>query len=687
MKTGVPLIVYGEDGVGKSQMANRAAKELGLDVKQIIASNVILMQRDLRENLQVSVGREKGIEGLDCRDIPILDRYDAAVIFDNIVDLSLLEQIAGLKCKARIIATTVLKPPVWMEGFNSVELKRWGVESVRKFLGKDCGLRRGKGEDKNIYLPFALELASVYIQETGRGWSYVWENSGKAEVEYYAAELYMQLEKVKQFKTGFVCEALQLLKFSSLLCGESIRVEILVRLCEFDPRRTQEGLHCLERMRLIRLREDEVYICPKVQTAVRSKMVRAEILSCINVILCNAELMLEKIDIEPWKLRKGKDWRAHIEHILTGDHAETDSSDEVVWIRLRFFMLAGKYDFSSGEYISARGFFQQVKESARQSKFDRLRRDAMIGMARVLEVEKDNEGVRNEIAQIGEEWPRLAEEDPALQVDILIIASQAEENLGSYRQAEALLKQGLKLLDGNASLPQALSEEKKVYLFNGLGKIYYVRHWYMKAMNSYNNALSFCETTSGFKEAFVKHNKGYIWYRIGRFRNAEECFLGAMEIYQSVCLGEPTSDELDNLNALINLYTKMKGKEKALEQIWELEQQRMMEGGQQYRNAELFLYNNYSIYQYKKGNFEDALSILDRGIKICEQENNVNLNGIWIFLLANRAETLAKLGHPVAALENFDLAIKKSRGHGGSYLWIYWRRFLLWFKNTLLYRN
>lgn len=687
LKTGTTLIIYGEAGVGKSRMANRAAEELALDIRQIIASNAVLMQRDLRKNLQVSIGREKGIEGLGCYVDSLLDRTDIAVIFDNVTDLSLLEQIVGLKCKAQIIITTILKPPVWIKGFNSIELKRWGVESVQKFLGRDCGAWWIKGQDKNLYLPLALELAVAYVQEIGVNWSFIWADSKNLEVEYYVAQLYTHLENAMQHGVNFAGEVLQLLKFSSLLCGESVRVEILAQLGELDPRLTKDALYHLERMRLIKLKEEEIYICSKIQIVVRSKMEQSERDSYIKRILHNAETMLEKIDTEPWKLRKGRDWRAHIEYILTHDDGESDPSIEAFGRRMRFYILAGKYDFCSGEYISARKLFQLVKDCTKQGISDELRREAMIGLARVMEAEKDNEGVRKEIAQISEEWPQLPQENPALQVDILLIASQAEENLGLYKKAEAILKKGLQLLEGNSLLPQELSEEKKVYLFNGLGKIYCIKHWYWKAINSFNKALHYCETTSGFKEAFVKHNKGYVWYCLRKYKNAEECFLGASKIYQSVCLDEPTSDELDNLNALINLYAKMKGKEEMLETIWKLEQRRMLEGGQEYHSAELYMYNNYSTYQYKKGNYDDALNILNKGIAICEQERNVNYNGILIYLLANRAETLAKLGQPVAALENYDLAIKKSRGYGGRFLWIHQRRFLLWLKSILYFGN
>lgn len=624
MKCGIPLIIYGENGVGKSRMADEIAKKCGWEAKWIIASNSIFMQRDLHDKLQVFIGREAVSEQLEISSIPILQEENVVVIFDNVVSLSLLEQIDGWKCRAKIVCTTTLEPSRRIAYSQSLHLKRLESGLVMEFFEKNNCRSVFKVMSRNTYLPLTLELAVAYNRVLGGDENANMEDFDKMEIENYVNKLYQLLESNKK-------TALELLKFCALVCGDSISLDVFKQLSQFNSKDTIEAVYSLERLALVKIKEQQVYVNFEVQKAVRKKMGTDEILLHIKHIYDQAVLVWENTDLEPWKLMACTEWRAHIETIL-----ELDELASTLCLRLQFGLLAGRYDYYSGEYISAKKLFQWIKNHTIENADDELCKEAMMGLARVMEAEKDNLGVRSEIAQIGEKWPQMAQKDPIYQVDILLIASEAEENLGYYVKAMALLKEGYDLLEKNSSLNRTMIDIKKTYILNGIGKICYVKRQYRKAMKYFNMALKCCDSTSGFREAQIKANKGYVWKQLKKYARAEEEFLGSLEIYESVGDVEPTCDELDALNGLVILYLKMK-KYDQVERFWRIEQNRIAGGGQQHQREELYLYNCYGVYQYKRKCFDRALEVLSKGIVLCERYKNINYNLVYAHLLANRA--------------------------------------------------
>lgn len=642
---GRPLILCGEGGAGKSQAAYYAVRSRGFyPVVWIEASNPILMQRDLRRAFHISMGRIQEIEELGNILMSAEGVENAAVIFDNVCDPDLLRRIIYISCNVQIIVTTPLTSAARGSGLPYVELRRWRPDGA---------------------LPLARAVRAAYIRETG-------EEEGRqkrSEVEQSVAGVYAWLRGREINGMDPAYEASKQLQYSALLCGSFISVAVMEKLMKLRPGEVRKNMRVLERLELMRQNGRQANMCRTIQEAVRCCMGKAQVLDCIREILIQTEAVFGRVHLEPWKLHEGSEWRAHIDTLLTDRSWMTDSED-AIFMERKLGLLAGRYDLACGEYDSARLWLQKAKEGSWR-RFPELCQEAMTELTRIMEIENDNDGVKDEIDVIMKEWPDLAKERPGLLADLLLIQSQSEENRGLYRRSKALLNEGLALLEETDNLTEEARNEKRVYLLNGLGKIYCSRHWYYRAIRIYDRAIALCDSEEEFRAAFLYGNKGNVFYHLGKYKKAEEYLIKQRQIYQNVYCDGPTCDELDNLNALITLYGRMNGKEAQIEECWRAAMRGIWEGGQKYRDAKIYLYNNYGAYQFRNNVLEKALELFNKGIRLCNAGNQKDNRLILILLLSNRAEVFSRKKEYAMALEDLRRAINISRRWKKQCLWLY----------------
>ena len=645
--SGKPLVICGEAGSGKSQAAYYAVKQSGLyQIEWIEASNFIWMQQHLQRTFHISMDRMRERNELENILASVPGTGAVAVIFDHVCDPELLKQIMRVSSSAQIIVTTSLSSFVCGEGYSYVQLKRWKPDGV---------------------LPLTRALKAAYAREIG-------ETKGAhaqkcSETKPYVVALYQWLKDRERNAMNLEFGAWKLLQYGALMCGALISYTAMGKLMDLGPGEIRRNMCFLERLELIRQNGCEVSVCQTVQEAVRCCMGGEEVLDRVDRILVQVEEAFERIHLESWKIQEGREWRAHTEALLTDQSWRTDTEDAFC-MEMHLCLLAGKYDFASGEYDSARQLLLKAKTGSWR-RFPKLCREVMTELARLMETENDNDGVKAEIGEIRMEWPDLAKEQPELQADLLVIESQAEENRGFYERAKMLLEEGKILMEETNGITEEARREKMVYLLNGLGKIYCSRHRYHKAMRIFSDAISLCDSREEFRTAFLYGNKGYVLYRLGKYKEAEEYLTKQRQIYQSAYCDGPTCDELDNLNALIALYGRMNGKEDQIEECWKSAMRGIGEGGQRYRDARICLCNNYGAYQFRKNKLEEAIGSFDMGIRLCDQGKKQENRVILIQLLSNRAEALCRKKEFAMALED----LRRARSLGSRwkyrYLWLY----------------
>lgn len=649
-------MVYGEDGTGKSYAAYHAAKKQGFgQIHQVIASNSVFMQRDLRNCLHLS--KDRLIEKENLRSIlqQMPGKEHLALIFDNVRNPYLLKQLLSLDCPPQIIVTTALRPPAKTAGAVFVEATLWEPDACLRFLNSlysftQTGIALPDGLWQS---PLALELLAACIYESYDP-AAIGSKAIKPGIEQCISYLYQTLEQKEKGHSDSEAYALELLKFSSVLCGDFISFTVLRQLTNLEDEQLKENLYHLERLALVKLSEAHLCINPIVQNAVLLCMGQAQADAHIKSVLLQIEKEFEMIHLLTGKLQDGNEWRAHADTLLS-DHFTEDAADSPLYAKL--CLLSGKYDFASGEYASAKRLLQKAKKSACPSS-NWLRQSAMVEIARILEEENNNDGVIEEITQLHAESPSLAQDFPALEIESLIIASQAYENQGAYARANILLKKGLALLEKSPDSLAGLQDEKKIFLFNGIGKAYSSRHRYRKAIHVYDQGLALCKTGNNFQAAFLYSNKGCALYHLKKYQSAEEYMQKSRKIYASALHDGPTRDKLDNLICLATLYTRMEGKEDLLKECLSSIRTNIQESGQKYSDIDIYLYNCDGVHQYQKGRLDDALAAFEKGIALCEQSNTADHSAIFPYLLANKAQTLYEQKNPAMALEELRFALK-----------------------------
>lgn len=609
---------YGGSPAENSRRALKALQEWGYqEILWIRCLNPVLMQYDLRQAFHITMDRRTEQKELRTYMNAAGCCNGTAVVFDDVTDLYLLEQILALDSPAQIVVITSLFPP-----------------------------RLG-----DVYIPL--------------------ETPGGPTATPDVRLLYGALEQNARRGSQEDAVALEALRYCSLLCGDCLCPGILGQLLGCGD--VRETLRILERMGFVERKGARKYAAmePEIQDIVRSCIGRVQVLSYKRRILDAAEGVYARLYLEPLEINEKTEWRIQIEHLF---REETKSEGDVLFLKPRLGVLAGKYDYIFGEYADAECRLRWVKEHALDSGAGRVRREAVVELARVLEAENDNEGVKNEIAWMQREFPEMAREYPALWADALLLESQAEENRGSYRRTNLLLREGMELLRKSPDMPAETVDEKKALLLNGLGKVYAARHRFRKAIRVYDKAIAVSGVSGGLKEAFIYANKGEALYYMKRYLDAEACLLKQKEIYESFYGdGLTTVDRLNNLQTLIALCIRIDGREDNIEEYWALSKKLRKEGGQKYVIDELYLYNSYGCYHYGRGNYEKSECIFSEGIGLCERIRDSDNTRIWIQMLLNRARAYCQGGCPGLAAADLKIALSKCKEAGTDRLRFYWQ--------------
>ncbi len=659
------MIIYGENGVGKSQAVARACRELNCgQIYWLIASNWFSLQRDIKKCFHISISRLK--EKIDLKKfLPLEDcTGQDIIVFDNIRNNYLLEQIIGMKCEAHIVATTSLSVGLPGEGYESICLQRWDVEVSQDFLKN----RRYKEWRKvlsrdGLYLPLTLELFVAYYREWGicKVDSSVDSIPRTFETKSYVSAMYRLLERDEKKWHN----ALEVIRFCSLLDGELLSRFIIKKLTGISGEILEETLSDLKNLALVQSRKDKIHIFSQVQNAISICMGTELLIDYKDKIINEIKKAFDTVHIDPWKLEEGREWRIHSEALLNQDDSEHFTDQE-----LELCISICKYDFATGEYDSAEKLANMVERRARQRDLCKLCCQAMLEKIRLLELENENSKVLEKVELLRIEFPNLIKEYPDLYVDMLLLASQANENQGLFRQAEAIIRNGFELLEKNTEINEAIWKEKKIALLNGLGKAFLLRNRPRRALQIFNQALTLNESYGGFQEAYLYGNMANALYSLRRYDDAIECLSKQRRIYKSADYGGASDEELSNIIAFMKIYQKKKGEESKVEAYFNLGLRRIKASDVKYRNNQLYLYNNYGTFCYRMGKLDEAFDVLSEGVESSERKGDKEENRIRISLFLNRAIVQCKK-EPYQAIQDVKMALKKCNGQKKEFAWAY----------------